>query len=102
MLLTPSCCCRHADSAHPYRVTEAEPSIKTFLERRLDYKARSVIYVQVCACACCWVALVLTPACSGVCGAEGQIAGTHSIARGMCLAVCCWCCCCAESVVAHG
>lgn len=39
--------CRHADSGHAFRVTEAEPSIKTFMEKRLDYKTRSIIYVQV-------------------------------------------------------
>jgi hypothetical protein len=42
--------CRSFAHALPYRVTEAEPSIRTFLEKRLDYKMRNCIYIQVCQC----------------------------------------------------
>lgn len=39
--------CRHIESSHAFRVTEAEPSIRTFLEKRLDYRHKGTIYIQV-------------------------------------------------------
>lgn len=46
---------RHVPPEHPTHVTEAEPSLRTFLEKRLDYRQRVNIHIQVGRCACMYV-----------------------------------------------